>query len=333
MPVYNTESYVAEAIESILQQTFRDFEFIIVDDGSTDNTPTIMESYACSDERIHVIHNPVNRGPAACRNAGIAYAQGEYIALMDADDSSQPQRLATQAAYLDDHTDIDVVGCSVLKIDQTGKPLGVWKLPGRDRVIRWHILFRSSRIFCNPTLMIRRDVFDRVGYFNESIYSHDDLELWTRFFDQQDLLLTNLSQILLHYRVHQKSITRSVSDEQNTSGRVLRTKLISGFLGEPVNQHVVTAYETPTALTRLEILKVITTWFSTYRKFTKDFRVNLFDALIIYREILARTVGYVGVGKTSKKAALKELRNHLRLKDRFAIVITSLYAKARNPRA
>ena len=181
--------------------------------------------------------------------------------------------------------------------------------------------------------MMRHEVFDRVGHFNESIYSHDDLELWTRFFDHQELRLTNLSQILLHYRVHPKSITRSASDDQNAGGRVIRAKLISGFLEEPVNQDVVTAYETPTELTRTEILKIITTWFSTYRKFIKDFRVNPLDALIIYREILARTVGYVDLGKPGKKAALHEFRDHLPLKDRLAIAITVLYSRVRNPRA
>lgn len=331
MPVYNTEKYVAEAIESILSQTFTDFEFIIVDDGSTDCTPEILDNYSKSDTRIRVIHNPVNRGPAACRNIGINNSHGDYIALMDADDISQPERLVTQAAYLDDHLNNYVVGCSVLKIDQTGKSTGLWKLPNRDKVIRWHILFRSSRIFCNPTLMLRREVFDRIGYFNESIYSHDDLELWTRFFDHQKLQLTNLSQKLLHYRVHQNSITRVAGDEQNTGGRALRAKLISGFLGEPVNQDVVATYETPTALTRAESIKVITTWFSTYRKFIKNFRVNLFDALIIYREILARTVGYVTTGKSSKKVSLYELRNILPLKDRLAIAITSIYSRVRNP--
>lgn len=332
LPVYNTEAYVTEAIESILNQTYRDYEFIIVDDSSTDRTPEILDAYAAGDERIRVIHNPVNRGPAVCRNFGLASAQGGYIALMDADDISQPERLATQAAYLDDHPDIFVVGCSVLKIDQSGKPIGVWKLPRQDKVIRWHILFRSSRIFCNPTLMMKHEVFEKVGHFNESIYSHDDLELWTRFFDHQDLRLTNLDQILLHYRVHPKSITRSVSDEQNSGGRVLRAELISSFLGEHVSQEVVTAYETPTVLTRLEIIKIITTWFSTYRKFVKDFSVNLYDAGIIYREMLARTIGYVNLGKPSNMVALYEFRNLLPLKDRLAIAITVIYSRARNPR-
>jgi len=116
MPVYNTETYVAQAIESILAQTFTDFEFIIVDDGSTDRTPAILDAFSRSDNRVRIIHNPVNRGPAACRNIGLNNSSGEYIALMDADDISKPERLAKQSAYLHNHPDVFVLGSSVQKL-------------------------------------------------------------------------------------------------------------------------------------------------------------------------------------------------------------------------
>ena len=113
MPVLNGEKYLAEAIESILNQTFQDFEFIIVDDGSTDQTPEILRSYANKDSRIQIVTNPINRGIGYSRNRGIALSRGEYIANMDADDLCLPERFEKQVRFLDSHPDIAKKSCAL----------------------------------------------------------------------------------------------------------------------------------------------------------------------------------------------------------------------------
>ena len=112
MPAYNAENYIREAIDSILAQTFRDFEFLIIDDGSTDHTVEIIRSY--SDSRIRLYQNERNMGVAATLNRGLDLARGEYIARMDADDISLPERFAKQAAYMDAHPDVAVCGSNII---------------------------------------------------------------------------------------------------------------------------------------------------------------------------------------------------------------------------
>lgn len=330
LPVYNTEKYVAEAIESILNQTYTNLELIIINDCSTDRTPEIISEYVQNDPRVRVINNPTNKGPAASRNSGINNSQGEYIALMDADDISHPDRLSKQVAFLDKHQEVKVAGSSAIRIDPAGNPIGKWRLPVKDRIIRWHILFRNSRVFCNPTVMIRRDLFTQVSLYNEAIFSYDDFELWTRIFTHGELYLANLSETLLRYRVHGNSITFSTSDDQLNGSRAVRTNLLSIFLAKPVNPNVVAAYESSCVLEKAEIPEIFHTWFEVYRKFINEFNVNYYERLVIYKEILTRTVGYANLNGSANRIKVWDLKPDLPMRHIVAVAATCLYSAIRN---
>lgn len=332
MPVYNTEKYVAEAIESILNQTFTDFELIIINDCSSDRTPEIIAEYALKDQRIRLINNPQNSGPAKSRNDGILQSHGIYIALMDADDISHPDRFEKQVAYLDHHQEVFVLGSSVQKIDPAGNPLEVWRLPVQDKIIRWHILYRNSRVYCNPTVMIRRNLFSIVSMYNEAIKSYDDFELWTRLFTHKEIKFANLPALLVKYRVHSTSLTANFSTDQASGTRQLRANLLSELLLRQVNLKSISAYESGCTLEKSEIPEIICTWFETYQKFIKEFKVSVWEKLIISKEILVRIVGYVNFQGSNHKVKLADLRPFLSAWQMVSIAAMVIYSWLRNRR-
>lgn len=211
MPVYNTkESYLREAIESILTQTFDDFELLILNDCSTDsNVEKVVLSY--HDARIKYHTNEKNLGISGSRNKLVGLAKGKYIAVMDHDDVSQPERIATQVAYLEQNPDIGVVG-SFAKDIVSGKKL---PLPIEDEEIKMALFFRSS-IF-HPASMLRKTMFTLAQY--EADYTPaEDYALWCRLLPHTKF--HNIPEILFSYRNHknntshrQKRLTADVSDK------------------------------------------------------------------------------------------------------------------------
>ena len=149
MAVYNGEKYLAEAARSILDQSFRDFELIIVNDGSTDGSREI--ALALNDARVRLIDNPGNRGLPYSLNTGFAQAQGEYIARMDADDIAVPHRLATQLAFMDANPQVGICGGAIRRF---GAGKGVWRPPGDDSQIKARLFWDCP--FAHPTVILRR---------------------------------------------------------------------------------------------------------------------------------------------------------------------------------
>ncbi|MFA6023462.1 MAG: glycosyltransferase family 2 protein [Candidatus Pacearchaeota archaeon] len=206
MPAYNTEKYIAEAIESILNQTFKDFEFIIVDDGSTDNTLQIIKDYAKKDKRIKVLRNEKNLKICKSLNKGIREAEGKYIARMDSDDSSLPTRLERQVEFMEKNPEYGVVGAFMELFDEnTGKVLGIRKYSDKDEVLKEKIFFYSP--FAHPVTMIRKEAFYKVSFYKEVDFPSEDLNLWFRIGEKYKF--SNIQKVLLKYRYHEKSTTGS----------------------------------------------------------------------------------------------------------------------------
>lgn len=226
MPVYNAEPYLKDAIESILNQTFTDFEFIVVDDASTDNSYKIIEEYSKKDKRIIVFRNEKNLGIAETRTKGTKYAKGKYIAVFDADDISILTRLEKQYNYLEKHTDCGVVGGFIESFySDTGKILGVRKYYEDDANLR-----RRLFLYCpvsQGVCMIRREVFETLGYYNPKYPVAEDLDLWFRIGTKYKF--ANIQEILLKYRIHKNSTTISKIQRIETMTLEIRKKYSRGY--------------------------------------------------------------------------------------------------------
>ena len=205
MPAYNVEKYVAEAVESILSQTFGDFEFIIVDDGSTDGTGAILSAFARKDDRIRLIRQE-NKGLCGARNAANAQARGELLAIMDADDVALPDRLRMQLDFLDQHEDVVLVGGSFHMIDEKGRFLTILYPPEDGKEIQ-ELMIRGHTAVHQPCAMVRKSAVERVGGYDESFQSAEDLDLWLRLGEIGKL--ANLKEPVLKYRLRSSSISGS----------------------------------------------------------------------------------------------------------------------------
>jgi glycosyltransferase involved in cell wall biosynthesis len=202
MSVFNGEPYLHEALESILNQTFRDFEFIIINDGSTDGSATVLESYRKSDSRLRVYHQE-NRGVGESLNRGCGLAQGKYIARMDADDIATSGRLMRQVEFMEGHPEVDVVGGAVEFIDATGKSLAITRYPETDHEIKTS--FSRQNPLVHPTVLFRRDVFLALGGYR-AVFKAEDYDLWLRIAERGQL--ANLGEVVLKYRIHPDQVTR-----------------------------------------------------------------------------------------------------------------------------
>lgn len=198
MPVYNADNYLAEAIESILKQTYKNFEFIIVDDASTDTSKQIIQKYANKDRRIRSFFSKSNQGEAAARNLGFSKSRGEYIAVMDADDISDKKRLSRQVDYLDQHQDTVILGSNISIMDSTSVVYGERHYTENDQEIRKEIGWRSP--FAHPTIMMRQSTLEQTNGYDEGLLQAPDYDLWFRLlrFGSGH----NLQEKLLIYRVH-----------------------------------------------------------------------------------------------------------------------------------
>lgn len=178
MAVYNEAEYVSTAIESVLEQTFDDFEFLIIDDGSTDETPEIIEHYAGLDDRITYLPNHSNKGLPASLNKGIEHASGKYIARMDADDISLPRRFEEQAKYLDKRPDAHVVGSYTRLITKNGEFISEKSYPQGGRSPEQ--LKKQGPCVAHPSVMMRMSSLLHVGSYREPFTYAQDLDLWIR---------------------------------------------------------------------------------------------------------------------------------------------------------
>ncbi len=178
MPVYNSQKYLHQSIESVLQQTFDNFEFLIINDGSTDMSKAIIKKYQGQDRRILLI-NQENKGITKSLNEGIKKSRGKFIARMDADDICHPDRFEMQLKFFQKNKDIDILGSQVEFIDGNGsviKPL--IQLPLDDLLIKWELIFGTPLI--HPSLMIRKTIFENFGLYDESYLFAQDLAFWRK---------------------------------------------------------------------------------------------------------------------------------------------------------
>jgi hypothetical protein len=251
MVVCNVERFLSEAIESILGQTYRDFEFVIVDFGSSDKSKEIISSYAARDSRIK-LHQISHCGLAEARNYACALAQGRYIAIMDADDISVPERLAWEVEFLEGHPQVGVVGGAVDWVDATGRSLqSTWTAlhpPVGNREIVSAL--QKENQFWQPSVLMRCDAFTSVGGYREAFAPAEDYDLWLRISEKFEM--ANLDRVVLKYRIHPNQVSMRKHKQQNISSLAALLSAMSRRTGSPDPMEAVTEI-TPELLVGLGI--------------------------------------------------------------------------------
>ena len=207
MPVFNGELYVREAIESVLAQTFKNFELLIINDGSTDRTAEVISSF--EDPRIRILHNPSNIGLAASRNRGIQEATGQYLAWLDCDDLSMPHRLQRQVQLLDSRAGIGVCGTWVRPIGAVEGAL--WRYPTDPRFIRCRMLFDNPLAI--SSVVLRRDLLLQHSLAHDTSFRYaEDYEFWERVSGYCEI--ANIPEVLTLYRLHPGQMSHGLAEVQ-----------------------------------------------------------------------------------------------------------------------
>ncbi|MCW2601819.1 MAG: glycosyl transferase family 2, partial [Frankiales bacterium] len=235
MPVCNGMPFLTDAIDSILAQTFDDFEFVIIDDGSSDESREVLKRYASRDRRIKLLLNDTNTGIAQVLNAGIDVCRGEYIARMDCDDLSLPQRFARQVDLMDRAPEVGVCGTWFTTF---GHACGTYDHPVHDSDIKIHHLLHNAAIG-HPTAFLRRRVLQETGIKYPDVAAHD---LWFWINLGFATKLRNLPAPLLSYRIHQNQFSRVSNSQQYASATEARLFFAGRIFGRELTEPEKTAH-------------------------------------------------------------------------------------------
>jgi glycosyltransferase involved in cell wall biosynthesis len=236
MPVFQAERFLAEAVRSILLQTYADFELLVFDDGSGDRSRAILREFAAADARIRLFEE-THAGYVTWLNRGLELAHGEFVARMDADDVSLPERFERQVRFLDAHPDVVALGTHALFIDSDGDPIAPTEKPlDHDEIDRQHIAPGcQGAMITHPSAMLRRAAALAAGGYRPEAVLVDDLDLFLRMAERGHL--ANLADVLLHYRIHPDSL--------GVSRRAQQIEAIRRVVGEARRRRGLAAPETP----------------------------------------------------------------------------------------
>jgi len=226
MPVYNGETYLAEAIESILNQTFADFEFVIIDDGSTDNTWDILTNF--HDSRIRLVTNNHNMGITKTLNKGLQLARSNYVARMDADDICVPKRLQRQKAFLDENLNFAMVGSWIEIIDEIGRKIKRINFPIVSYLLRWRLLYTNT--FVHSAVMFRKNAVLGIGGYLDNYRHAEDYDLWSRLSTHWEV--ANIPAVLVSWRFCKESISVINAKKQEEATEQIAKRNIGYVIGE-----------------------------------------------------------------------------------------------------
>lgn len=224
MPGYNAEKYVGESIQSILDQSFKDFEFIIIDDCSKDKTWEIINDFAKKDDRIVVFKNEKNLGIAENRNKLISKANGKYVVWQDADDISLPERIEHQYNFMESHLDVGISGGWLQFFNEKGN-ITIQKYDSNDHNLRKNI-FKFSPI-AQPASVIRKEVFNKVGNYDTTLRQAEDLDMSFRI--GQYYKFANLQEVLVKYRRHGDSVSFNKIKENIRDTAIVRHRAVQSY--------------------------------------------------------------------------------------------------------
>lgn len=304
MAVYNGEHYLQTAINSVLNQTYQDYEFIIINDGSTDASIEIINSN--DDPRIKLIHNETNLGLIGSLNKGIEKARGKYIARTDCDDLLEPDRLSKQVKVLEQNEDIVLLGSWMQLIDEHGQDLHIWHYPATDTEIRWASLFNTA--IGHPSSMFRTDAARQsYGYSKDYIYA-EDYDLWSRLSEVGQL--ANIPEALQKYRIHGGSVSTRNDVRQSETRLSISKRSIKSIIGNRLDDSVIE--------------------FMTFYKFPRS-RSDLLNSIdgfeLLYHDFISQTPASPEILSNIRLDIVGRLSNlfhHLNWSDRLICLLSRL---------
>ncbi len=225
-PVYNMEEFIGSAIQSVLDQSYPDFELLLIDDCSTDGSVTVMEAYAAGDRRVKILRTPINSWAHVAGNVGLDHATGKYIAILDADDILAPERFAHQIAVLEGSHDIDVCGGWMQLFGESDKTLKTFRRD--DLSIRMGMLFDST--MGHGTAMIRRQIIEdhHIRYDTDIFYAHD-YHFFTQLAFDGNATFSSVPEVVYYYRWHSAQTSVSKRQEQIGYSDMVRKSVLARF--------------------------------------------------------------------------------------------------------
>lgn len=230
MAVFNGEQFLVESIQSILDQSYSDFEFIIINDGSTDSSLKIINSF--NDPRIIFHQNIQNIGLIASLNKGIKLAKSSIIARHDCDDIALPERFYKQMLALEDEN-IVCVGCNLELIDSVGNVVGQWRYPEQHDYIAWKLLFNNA--LPHPGAIYRKEIAVDVGCYDPVAEYAEDYDLWSKFLTKGEL--RNIQESLVKYRIHEGSISKTKADSQRKTRAYVANNVYNILFKNPTKSY------------------------------------------------------------------------------------------------
>lgn len=284
MPVYDNERYLRTAIESVLSQTFGDFEFIVISESDTSpESRSIIDSY--TDGRINHVRNESRLGMIESLNVGLRLAKGEFIARMDADDDSLPNRFACQLEYLNGHPDVGIVGSSCRIIDDAGSTASIDMRPREAVMSRWISLFGPP--LSHPSMMARTQVVRQIGGYDPRMIC-EDYDLWIRALEVTEI--GNLPDILLVRRVHEKSSTLLRQERVNCTHIGLSQKILTSLLKRDVDVETIRLLkgDESSIESGSDAQRITGLLMELFEAFVKRYEVSLHDARVVRAEVAWR---------------------------------------------
>ena len=276
MPVYNAGDFVAQAIQSILDQTYGDFELIIINDGSTDKSKTVIKSF--DDGRIKYFENEKNSGIVFSRNRGLKLAKGEYVGMFDADDIAYPEKFKEQILFLEENKDFGMVGSWAKFIDEKGKRLpGSWKLKASPKMIPAIMLFKNY--FLQSAVLYRKECISKFS-FRDGFDILEDYLIWLEI--TRDYKAWNLQEYMVDYRIYGGGVTKKHSKEKlEKEKKVFWLQLMElgiDATGRELDLHLLIRNDKP--VTDIETLKAIENWLLKIIYRNEDLEVYKYKMLI-----------------------------------------------------
>lgn len=225
MPVYNAGRFIRAAVDSVLEQSYRDWELILIDDGSRDASPSMLAAY--DDARIIKLRNDENRGLISALNRGVEAARAPLLARLDADDIAEPCRLEKQVAAMRRRPELDLLGTWTIEIDADDQPIGEFSFPASEALIRWGMTI--TNVIYHPTVMMRRQRMEEIGAYDPAFLHAEDYDLFTRIL-MAGGRVAMLPERLIRYRRTAGQISSLHVDQQQSAGAEIRRRYLRWLL-------------------------------------------------------------------------------------------------------